>query len=221
MGMVRCLPALLCVATVAALMAPLAICAPDEEGAPAISAPEVAPPAPEQQQNGQWLAVILIVICAAFALRLLTVTVWPDFARRCAAAYGSHRGYALLWGTASAGLVVIIALLLGSVGGGGEALAALLLIALVVMACVGATGVTLPYGERWVLRDGIERQPRPLLSVLAGSVVTSFLFLIPCVGQVLLLLMLVAGLGAAIQAWSGRGQPAPAEPPEETAEPGP
>lgn len=191
-----------------ALAAPLALWGqPAADPEPAEPAPEASTTDADDKDGSQAVWSVLLLILVLAALRMLTVIAWPDFTRRCARIFSGHRAYTALWGLAVAALVMILAIVLGSAGGAGTNLAALLLLALVVVASVGATGVTLPYGERLLERDGLDRPPRPLLSIMAGNVVSSFLFLIPCLGQVLLLLVLIVGLGAAIQAWSGRGRP--------------
>jgi len=226
MGMSRRFAPLTLVLLMATLAAPLALWAQAGGGAgPAVSAPQMPPAEAAKKGDGKGVVIVLLLmlfmIWLLFVVRLLTVIVSPDFTRRCARIFSTHWGYALLWGLAAAGLVFLVALVLGSTGQAGANVAGLLLLAVVVMGCVGAAGVTLPYGERLLKRDGIESPSRPLLSMIAGNVVSSFLFAIPCVGQILLLLMLVVGLGAAIQAWCGRGKAEqPEREPTRPAEPG-
>ena len=189
---------------------------PAPAGGPVIESPQKVAKAYAKQaddRGGQIIGGVALLILLLVPLELLVVVWKPSFVQRVADLALTRFGYTFAWGLASGVLLLLVAAVVGQAKGAGQVLSVLVLAALVVLAAIGLSGLTLRVGERLLGRDGTDRAPRPFVAVQAGAVVSTVAFLVPCLGTLALVVALLAGLGATVRALVGQQPPIAAPPP--------
>ncbi len=155
-------------------------------------------------QGGKIAGGIVLLIVVLMPIQLLVVVWRPGFVQRAADLSTGRPGYALLWGLASGALLVLVGIVVAQAKGIGEALGVLIFAATLILGTAGLSGLTLRLGERLLARDGTDQAPRPFVAAQAGTLTGTFVFMVPWLGWLVLLVALLVGLGAAFQALVGR-----------------
>jgi len=193
-------------------------------------------PAAKKKDEGAWAAFLLmpvaILVCAT--LQMAVMAAFPRFARRCAAAVSRYRWQTPLAGLAALLATALLAALANQAAGGNQQAGFVVLAPSVLVSTIGGVGVALIAG-RWALaRIQADAPAHPLLAVLAGASLLGWtMILVPCVGQVLWLLVACASMGAFVLAvllgrrldearsWSDAPSPQPSPPSEAETPPTP
>lgn len=153
---------------------------------------------PRKREEGVIALLLLplgIVITAT--LQIAAMALFPRFARRCHSAIRHYRWQTPLLGFAGLLGVMMLAVIANQLAGGNELAGLLVLLSATVMAGVGGVGVSLQAGKWALNRINAAHQDHPVIAILVGaSVLGWFMVVVPCLGQLLYLLVASAALGA-------------------------
>jgi hypothetical protein len=153
--------------------------------------------------QGDWgprqIATVLLIpawVLAAGALQAVLAMLFPRWTAATCAAVEERRGLCLLWGLLISLLVFAILAVSGAIGKWLGAVAAILLLTTGLMSVAGYVGVAAAFGARLLPSDPL-RDDRTPLQALAGGLTLCLSCLVPILGQMLGLLLFIAGVGAA------------------------
>lgn len=153
-------------------------------------------------QGGAAQALILLLVplgtLISGTLQVAVLAAFPRFARRCEAAVQRYKWQTPLVGMAGGLAVFLVAALASAVN---EQLAGFPIAGGWLLGMVGGVGVSLVAGKWAVERIGGKAPAHPVVQVLAGSFLLGWaMVLLPCVGQILFLVVSWASMGALLMA---------------------
>ncbi len=161
--------------------------------------PALAQAARRPQRQAALLIWLPVALLGWSALQAMVAMLFPRWTAATRESLEMRRGWCLGWGAAIAVLALLILLAGGALKGPLAALAVIINLAVALTAGFGFVGAAATVGAR-LLPSAPPVEDRTPLQALVGGGVLAFSFLAPILGQLLGLLVFLAGLGAAARA---------------------
>lgn len=161
--------------------------------------PASAQGAKKREEGAIALLLLPLGIVTAATLQIAFMSVFPSFARRCHSAVKRYCWQTLLVGLAGTLALALSAALANQLASGKELVPLIILAAAGLIAGIGGTGVSLEAGEWALERMRAQEAGHPFVAIMAGSSVLGWpMILVPCLGQLLWLIVWCTALGAFI-----------------------